>query len=275
MVDAELDTAGQSEQIADAGQEPEPSAEPTAEQTTDYIELPPKVQSRFNRIYANMKDYERKLHEQTAINKRLTDKLSAIEQQTGAKTGVDMLTQMKAARRQAIETGDLDTADQIDDQMFDMRLRIMAAQAQPQADNGQQQPANSGNNSTQQANQLTPEQIQRITEWSDEHDESGTHLRPWSSPGHPQHDRMKSLAASMMLEPKYQDMDLDDFLTDLDKTMNLVAGPRQSQRATVLKPDANRRPTGTKTSLSTEQKAVADRMGITHDAYAANLTSAR
>lgn len=222
-------------------------------QGTDFQEFDEKTQQRFNRVYRNMKQYERIVEEQGGQLKSALEKLEDMEAQLEAAQTSEQVEALKAEKVAALEEGDYQRAVDIDERMMEVsKPKEAAPPPQPEP-----------------APTLSLEDQARLETWALERDESGQLKRPWASDGHPLWAKTRSVTEAALADPNLGN--LDQILAEVDRVML----PPKVTRTTsgVMSSADNPRPTQSKTpELTPDQKIAADKMGISHKRYAEALT---
>lgn len=275
--EAPTEPAAKTEQPAPEAPAPEPEAG-TAPETPESGEKgtkftafdDPAVNARFKRVYRNMKENERALEEMGKFNRQLLDRLNKLESDDGQSRIQDLRKQ----HREAMESGDYDRAEELNDQLLDAKLEERERAAQGSESVPDFKPAPAGDFAHQD----------RLGSWAAETNGEGQPLRPWAQPGHPQHQRALSLIQSAAMHP---DVNFDDdgeltesgmnaMLAYVDQEMGMKGAASPAARpapaaAAVLSGNSSgpaARGSSPASRLTPEQLRVADAMNISPEDYA-------
>lgn len=220
---------------------------------TQFVEFDnPEVEKRFRRVYGNMKEYERQNQQLVRDQKTLLQKTQTLEErlagieQDSTEQRLESLRSEKAA---AYEAGEIDKVLEIDEKILDARTKASAPKAEPEPE-----PEPEG---------LSPELQSAIDSWSNEIDDSGQYVRPWSHPTHPLYRKALPIAQMVLQDEEMQGSSADEFLAEIDKRVTKMFDLNQpkSRGQTVLAGDAGVTPkSGKGVKLNAEQKQVAWRM---------------
>lgn len=255
---------------------PDEGAEGKGRQPVDFDELPEaireKFEPRFKRIYGHMKQYEREngelkgvIEEQTRLTKALDAELKKFRQETTQKEAKSEIATLRTQRREAMENGEYDRVDELDERIFDLRMQ---AQAKPEEPEPEKSPEPE---KKETPGWLTQEVQARITEIASETDDNGDLKRPWVDPAHPEHRKAIDYLERISNHPKFLDADVDEYFAALDKYMTPDdPEPKKKQpAAAVMESDSSIRPKPKKTvELTPEALRVAEMMGYSKDEYA-------
>lgn len=216
----------------------------------------PKVQQRFNRLYAQVKGSERAMAELREHNQKLAEKLeSLVEQQNQAKT---------QAEHDALRAEFKRAADSFDgEKLAELTMKV--------ADAKRDAPKPKKEQVYQSADDpvLAPEEVAAIQRWQTEVGSDGQPIRPWARPGHPKNGMAAGIVRAVFDDPDIASKGIDAILKEADRLMGLRDGGRSSP---VL--ESNVTPTPRKKGtpeLTPEQKAVARKMGLSEEKYAKQL----
>ena len=251
----ELDNAAETEEVVSSAEpivtEPEQPKTPKTlpeDQEWNKVELTPEAQKRFNRLYAQVKSQERIQNEIIEQNRKLMDKLETYETKTKTTEHVSKLEQLKAERREYLMSGDLAKADELDEQIFELRSNKPKAPEPKTAE---------------QAYELQPEVKERVVEWANEVDDTGEMLRPFILVGHPKHKTSMAIIESVLQDEALYGKDVEDYVKAVDKALianGIMKAKRKTEPSVVL--ESSQRPSAGKvaTKLSFEELHVAKRM---------------
>ena len=278
----EQEAAGQTEETAESqvaadSQETVEKAEETAEaqqasegqeaekdsgkQFVDLDSLPPAAKRRFDRIYGHMKENERIIGEHAKVNRALLDRIKKLE----AGDAQDRMADLKSQRRQAMEEADYARVDSLDDLIYEERRAAESRGVQDEIEIPEARPSEEP---------IPPEHMDKLSAWAGERNQSGQLLRPWASPGHPQHRKALSAIQSAVLNDDLYDVETGEGFEQVLKHVDhkMKKGSRKSASfSAVLSGSGDTAPSdGPKTpQLTLEQQRVADGLGMTAKEYAA------
>ncbi len=217
---------------------------------------PVATQRRFNRMYAQAKHQEKMQAQLAEDNRRLAERLEAIENSKSTETHVSKLETLKAERRNALINGDLVRADELDDAIFELRSN------KPEVIKEKKE----------ELPYISPALQTRATNWMQETDEEGNLLRPFASPDHPQHKQFIKIVEGIVSDPEVaatvlhldaNDPNVDDVFNRVDKAMEAV-GLAKKRKAKIIPSVLTPTPKGGnnkgEVKLTMEQIAVAKKM---------------
>lgn len=227
-------------------------------QFVELDDLPPVVKARFNRIYGNMKEYERVAQETAKVNRALVERLEKLE--TGDLQ--DRITTLQQRQKEAFESGDFDKAQKLNDELLDHKL---AEKNRSKIEVPEIKPADDA--------PLTEDQLGMLAAWAQESDDDGKALRPWAKPGHKDHDRAVRYIQSAAMDPDFDVESPQGFkalLEAVDKRMGKGGQSPAPKTAAVLSGNGDGRPRSSDKAvrLTPEQIRVAENMGYTQKQYA-------
>ena len=235
----------QIEQEQEEEQEEQEEEEKEEKQGTDFVELTPEQEARFNRIYGNMKQYERVnaqlLRDQKVLlqkTERLQEKVDGVVQDSTEQR----LASLRAEKTAAYEAGEIDRVVDIDEQIAQAR-EVKTPEPEPE-------PEPEG---------LPAHIAVAIEHWSSEIGENGLdYIRPWAHPGHPKFNEVARIGQQVMDDPSFAST--QDVLDEIDKRM-LATLPKKERTSPVLPGDLIASPKkSTPTKLSVDQKDAAHRL---------------
>lgn len=218
---------------------------------------PATIQRRMNRMYAQTKQHEKIQAQLAEDNRRLVERLEALENSKSTETHVSKLESLKAERRNALINGDLVRADELDDAIFELRNN---------------KPEVIKESKKEELPYISPALQTRATNWMQETDEEGNLLRPFASPDHPKHKQFIKIVEGIVSDPEVaatilhldaDDPNIDDVFNRVDKAMEVVglAKKRKSKIIpSVLTPTPKGGNNKGEIKLTMEQIAVAKKM---------------
>lgn len=231
----------------------------------------PKVKERINDLYRQVKgadarnqmilDHNR-LMEQKLVEYQ--DKLEKFERSTKDSASDRIESELKMRLRTAREEHDLDTIEQIEDKLLDLRLEKRIPNKIPEQKTQQINPAQ------QQIDQQLVHGAAYVQHVSQEKDQHGNLIRPYLYDWHPDNKKAVELFQSIPHEfiAAGKQPDMRAVIEALDERM---AG-KKKQPASVLSGDGDDIPERRTVKLTQEQLHVAKRMGITKEQYARQLS---
>lgn len=226
----------------------QPKAKPEGWDLVDFNKLPeevrPEFEARFNRLYREVKTGQAVTAQMARDNAALMEAVRKIQSQEAEKGFRSDIDTTKKQIKEAYENGDFDKAAD---------LTVYLTKKQAEAVRPKPEPVKKAEVDTG----LTPRQEAVMVEWAVETKPDGTPKRPWAMPGHPKHKATIDMTATVLTDPRYEHLSLNDKLALVDRTMN----GEKPKAPTVLSGDGNMRSDRKKeTELSPEQKAVARKM---------------
>ena len=101
-----------------------PDTQASSEETssTSYEEMDDGTQKRFNRIYGNMKQYERMTKQMGSDNRVLMEKIDKLQNNFEGRVIDEEITKLKRAKANALENEDHTRVVEIDDQIFNSQI---------------------------------------------------------------------------------------------------------------------------------------------------------
>lgn len=203
----------------------------------------PKQQSRFNRIYKQMKEGQRVNEQLATDNVALLDKLDRLDAKIDGQVErqtEDRLAGLDREIEEAVKDDDVARVKLLTNEIADTRMKTS------QSIEPDPEPAAEPTSELQ----LSQADAEKIQEWAFERDDRGDYSRPWSHPGHPRHDEFLALANE--IAPTAQTV--EQGLAEVERRMT----PKRA--AAVLPSDANYRPPGRPSELTEPERSTALRM---------------
>ena len=179
----------------------------------DFDKLPAEivavVKPRFDRIYANMKDGNRRADMLEGQNAKLMAAFEATQAElAGYKAGLvskdadERVGVIKTKIKDALVAGQADVVAELTEQMADAKAEQKLAK-------------------------LTPERPKTVTvpsggetaldAWASERNESGDFRRPWAQNGHPRQKEMAAYVMSVMESPEFVGKPITEVLAEVDR----------------------------------------------------------
>lgn len=185
-----------------------PNEEPDKDQTTDFVALDEKTQKRFNRVYSNMKQFQRLFETGMKDQKTLLKRIEELEGKHQEQAVQQAVEGLKARKVQALEAGDNKQVVELDDQIAQVR----AVEKKPET---KAEPVSEPVPEIQ-----TPDK-EMIQEWAHETLQDGNFKRPWAQPGHPYNAKATSIGMAVLEDPNFKGKDTSDILKEVDRLMGL------------------------------------------------------
>jgi hypothetical protein len=230
----------------------EPEAEPEPEQTTDHVDMDDGTQKRFNRIYGNMKQYERVVSQMGKENRALLDRLDKLEGAQYENEVSSAIDNLKKDKVSALDEGNHDVVADIDDKIAQIRA-IPEPQPTLQAPDPQYQLSNEDN--------------QLIATWGAEVGTDGQYKRPWAQAGHPYNTKAAAIGAAVLEDTAIASQGTEAILAEVDRLMGVQTAPLQ-RTSPVMTNDASVSQPKAKVGKATgDEKQIAAAMGISVDRY--------
>lgn len=229
----------------------------------------PKVIERINDLYGQVKksdarnqmilDHNRLMEEKLA---EYQNKLSEFEKSTKNRASDQVETELKVKLRQAREEHDLDSIEQIEDKLLDLRLEKRISSKIPQ-----ERPIPQINPVQQQVDQELIHKATYLKYLSDEKDSQGNPIRPYLNDWHPDNRKAVDLFVSIPkeFEAAGKQADIKTVMEVLDERMQ---GKRNKSPTSVLSGDGGDIPERRTVRLTEDELYVAKRMGLKPEAYA-------
>jgi hypothetical protein len=225
-------------------------ATPPPEGGTEYVDIPVELRPRFNRLYHNMKEYER---ENSTLRQHVGQLTQAVnEWQASLATNAETAQrqQLMARMVQAKEQGNVAEEVRLQGELATLGQRVPkpAPLAPPPAP--------------------IPPEVTYVSEWSREVGQDGNFRRPWALEGHPRYAEAYNFIANLTQDPRYAG-NTDAILAAADRHMGLSQGQPRPPGAAVLSGGQVRPSVDAEVQLSPDQLRIAQKLGIAPKAYAA------
>jgi hypothetical protein len=217
---------------------------------TEYVDIPVELKPRFNRLYHNMKEYER---ENATLRQHVGQLTQAVnEWQASQATNAETIQrqQLMARMVQAKEQGNVAEEVRLQGELATLGQRVQkpAPLAPPPAP--------------------VPPEVTYVSEWSREVGQDGNFRRPWALEGHPRYAEAYNFIANLTQDPRYSG-NTDAILAAADRHMGLSQGQPRPPGAAVLSGGQVRPSVDSEVQLSPDQLRIAQKLGIAPKAYAA------
>jgi hypothetical protein len=230
---------------------PEPAPAPEedkAKKGTKFVELPPELDARFKRIYANMKAAERNNEALFKANVELIKRLDDMESRTAQEQTTDQMTRLKNEYAQSQMSADYGRAADILEQMADLKAAAKQAGVKAQEIPKPVEPDID----------LSQSEQQTVVAWGQQTDDNGQPLRPWANPSSPKFAKFQAALSAVTADPDYAGAAIPRILAEVDRMMG--GQQRAAGAAPVLtsSPDVSVKTRAL--ALSDGEKKVAERM---------------
>lgn len=199
------------------------------------VDLTPEQQKRFNRVFKELKDYQRETNDLRGVAKQqfeIINELRAGQNQIVSHLQntnyTDVENQIKTQKKQALDRGDMDAYDSFTEKLNDIKierkLQEKQAKAQPQVQQQQQQPISSIDvvENAVQKGAISRSDAEVYNAWANELDDTGNLIRPWVN----ERDMRNTTAAyegrAVFSNPSMQNKPFADKLREIDKRMGLA-----------------------------------------------------
>ena len=236
----------QVEQVEKEEKKPEVEAikEERPDETTEFVEIDAKVQKRLNRIYGNMKQFERLYTQSLKDQKVLMNRLETLEGKQQEQAVAQAVENLKAKKVQALENQDHKTAVEIDDQIAQVRA---VPEKKPEVEA-----------KVEPVPEIPSPDKEAIQEWAQELTADGNFRRPWAQAGHPYNAKATSIGMAVLEDPEFKGKSTDEILREVDRLMGIEV--KQLKRTSpVLSSDSDINvKKSTQTKLTADQKKIAE-----------------
>lgn len=258
-------------------QQQEQSSQPEGFQQVD---LPPELKPRFNRIYKEMKDYQRETHDLRQINQRLLSTVDQLQNDQGQiishlqnKNFSDAESQLSAQRQAAWDKGDVTAYNAANDKLNEIKIsKALAEQNKPRTVTPTQQqvmaqPVSGGDalNIALQRGEISQDEAVVYQSWASETDDFGNLKRPWVNQSDIRNQPAAVIGRAVFTSPVYANKTWAEKLREVDRLMGLQ--PTQAPQQGVLPAGQSRNLTGANKSSNVkltpyqEQVAVRTKFG--------------
>lgn len=228
----------------------------------------PKVMDRINDLYGQVKksdaakqmlaEHNRIMEEKLA---EYVDKVNKLERNTKDSASDKIETELKAKLRTAREEHDLDTIEQIEDKLLDLRLEKRIAPKAIEQATSKQNPVQ------QQVDQRLVHNALYIENVSNEKDAQGNLVRPYLFDWHPDNKKAVDLFNSIPkeFEAAGKQADIKTLIEAIDERMR---GKKSKQNVSVLSGNDDDIPERQTVKLTQQEIYIAKRMGLKPESYA-------
>jgi hypothetical protein len=243
---------------------PEPKAEaksePRDEDGAEFVEIEDaKLKARFNRLYRHTKEAnekasraERQVNLLAEQNKKLQQALETMyvgmkDEKTHAE-----LKQLKQSAKEALATGDTEAFINVNERLLEIKQETKAPPvAAPQA----QGPA------------ISDTEMKVLKNWQDQVGDDDEPVRPWAKPDHPEFATTQDMIRRVAGSADMADASIREILGEVDRRMAKMMepddeddAPRNPVRRAFSAPRSSRPPAQERTSLTAQERAVAEMM---------------
>lgn len=237
------------------------------DQEWNEVEFNEQQQRRFNRMYAQVKQGERVMKQLAEDNKKLISKIQDIETRTTEKEISDSETNLKAARRAAMEEGNFDDVDKYETELDKLKEARLEARQKAQDEFKQEEDKDESG--------LSIEDKQKLDVWAFEENGKGDLRRPYVDEGHPDHALFRHLADAVLTDKRMSGKSIEDYFEKVDKLCmeaGLLEKPKaKKQNPSVLSNLAGEAKQKKQYTLTPEQRKVARMMNLTDAEYYESL----
>ena len=234
---------------------PEPGSEEQPETSTKMVDMDGDTQKRFNKIYGNMKQYERVVGQMGRENRALLERLDKLEGSAYTAEVTTAIDGLKKQKVEALDNGDHEKVTDIDDKIAQIRA-IPEPMPSPVSSYASEDATLSQQDST------------LISEWGAERDDTGAYKRPWAQAGHPYNTKAAALGAAVLEDPAIVAQGTEAILAEVDRLMGGPGPTRVTRTSPVLTNDKGVTPPSTKAGKPTQdQILIAKAMDIPIDKY--------
>lgn len=235
----------------------------------DIVDLTPEQQARFDRVYRQVKATDRKNEALRQWNEQLQSRIEKIESSHDSRQSEDVERDLRKQLVEANQALDYEKAADLQVKLADVAAeRKLASVLKKQAPQ-QQQPKPQVQQQDDGDDIFTPDEAAVIKSWSEQRDATGKKVRPWTDGGHELSQDAVEEMRLILTSPRYSNLTMGQKLTELDKRMGLV---RKEITTSQVLPGNLTNTKKTKTiELTREQEAMADRMGVSKEAYKKQL----
>lgn len=239
-------------------------AAPPRKKGSDFVQVDnPKVKERIDYLYLQARSsdernrmLERQNKELAEALKRLDHNVATIEKKSRESNENQEVTRIKEQIRDARELGDVARELELNDLLIDIR-----AEQKSRASAADQKP------STQApADPRTQQDANYIEYLATERDPVGNFKRPYLQSWHPENNRAANEAANIAQEfaRAGRNVTLPEIMTELERRMN----PTGTSESSPVLNNKRSGPERKQTALSSDQRAIARKMGISEKDYA-------
>jgi hypothetical protein len=208
----------------------------TKQEGWDQVDFTPEQQKRFDKVYRDLKTYQKETYELRDIAKQQSDlinQLSVGQTQIISHLQNDDFSKaessLKIQRKEAYDRGDLSTVDDINDKLSDLKIQKklsdLETKKQTIQQNMQPKQSSGGDDIVSRAassGYITTDDAAVYRAWANETDEYGNLKRPWVN----QNDHRNMAAAvegrAVFTNPNYANKAFVDKLNEIDKRMGVV-----------------------------------------------------
>ena len=212
---------------------------------TGFVEMDAKMQKKFNRIYGNMKQFERLYSQTMKDQKVLLQKIEALEGKHQEQAISQAVENLKAKKVQAMEVADHKAVAEIDDQIAQVRAvpekktETTATEVEPQIE-------------------IPNPDKELIHDWAHELTNDGNFRRPWAQAGHPYNAKATSIGMAVLEDPAFKGKETEEILREVDRLMGIEVKTLR-RTSPVLSSDSDVSVNKSKvTKLTVDQKKIAE-----------------
>lgn len=212
------------------------------------VEFTPEQKKRVDRLYGNMKRYEAQFREQVELNQRLVGEFQKFQEDQSRIVAhlqnadyQKAETEIKAQKREALQKGDMDTYDALNDRLIEINVAKKTAD-KPKSKTQEEfiygKGAISGSDVIERAVQqgaVTQDEADIYRSWQSETDEAGNIKRPWANSGDVRNSAAAIEGRAVFSNPAFQNKSFAEKLREIDRRMG-IANQSQPKNPSVLPP---------------------------------------
>jgi hypothetical protein len=247
-------------EFAPAPEQPQPVTEQVTEQPqeqpqqgTEFVDFTPEQKRRFDRIYHNMKEYER---DNSALRQHIAQLTEAVNNMQAGSAQQQEASQKQRLMQQLLqakEAGNVALEVQLQGELATVGQKVpkpIPLPPPPQTQNAD---------------------IAAVEQWSRELGPDGSFRRPWALEGHSRYTEAYNLVASLVTDPRFTG-NTDAILAEVDRRMGVSQGQPRPPGATVLGSGGQVRPqVDSEVQLTPDELNMARKFGISPRDYAAQM----
>lgn len=235
--------------------QPQPEAAPVEQPQeqpapgTDFVEFSPEQKRRFDRIYHNMKEYER---DNGALRQHIAQLTEVVNSLQAGTAQQQELVQRQNVMRQLVaakEAGNVQEEVRLQGELATIGQKVPKPVPLPPPPQ------------TQNAD------IAAVDAWSKEVGPDGNFRRPWALEGHPRYTEAYNLVATLVTDPRFTG-NTDAILAEVDRRFGVSQGQPRPPGATVLSGGQVRPHVEAEVQLSPDELNMARKFGISPKDYA-------
>lgn len=200
----------------------------------DQVELTPEQQKRFNRLYGQVKgfertikDYEKIMREQSELLDKLDKNQNVIVNHLQETDFVKTEKMLKEQRKEAFNKGDLETYDDLTDKINDIKIQKKLSEKEVKEPRKKVTSGEDFVNRGIQKGTISEEDLEVYRAWASETDENGNLLRPWVNAADFRSRDAVMEGSAVFNKSSFVNKPFADKLKEIDRRMGI-----ENQRAT-------------------------------------------